>query len=108
MKPIINTALCAFRLRASLGPGAQFAHLVFSVRLILLVANPTLGQAIADIGREGILQSDGTCVGSIMSSGFGLGPTAPGAPDGCSVRNAPAGFMKRYPLLYDHLSILNP
>ena len=84
MKPIINTALCAFRLRASLGPGAQFAHLVFSVRLILLVANPTLGQAIGDIGREGILQSDGTRVGSIMSSGFGPGPTAPGAPDGCA------------------------
>ena len=65
--------------------------LIFASRLIQAVPNPSPGQAIADLGRFSIgeqhmeiLQSDGTPVGSIMSSGFGGGPAPPGLPAGVS------------------------
>ena len=63
--------------------------LIFATRLIQAVPNPSPGQAIGDVGRFSvgdlhieILQSDGTSVGSIMSSGFGGGPAPPGTPAG--------------------------
>jgi len=65
--------------------------LVYSPRLIQVVPNPSPGQAIGDFGRFAmgdqhieILQSDGTPVGLLMSSGFGGGSAPPGLPAGVS------------------------
>lgn len=65
--------------------------LIFATRLIQALPNPSPGQAIADFGRFSvgdlhveILQSDGTRIGSIMTSGFGGGPAPPGWPAGAS------------------------
>ena len=65
--------------------------LIFATRLIQALPNPSPGQAIGDLGRFSmgdlhmeILQSDGTPIGSIMSSGFGGGPAPPGLPAGVS------------------------
>ena len=59
----------------------------FQSRTVRLIPNSTPGAAIADLGRGSIvqysyeiLQSDGTPIGSIMTSGFGGGPRTPGAP----------------------------
>src|SRR5262249_39312333 len=66
--------------------------------IIMLVPSPTPGQAIGDIGRGGvgdyhieILQTDGTPVGSIMSSGLITGPAPPGAPSGLFLNVAVTG-----------------
>ena len=63
--------------------------MIFATRLIQAVPNPSPGQAIADVGRFSmgdlhleIMDSDGTRIGSIMSSGFGGGPAPPGLPAG--------------------------
>jgi len=60
---------------------------VFDGRVIQLFPSPMPGQAVGDIGRGAIgqthleiLQSDGTRVGSIMTSGFSGGPAPPGLP----------------------------
>ena len=65
--------------------------LIFATRLIQVVPNPSPGQAIGDLGRFSmgdlhieIMESDGTRMGSIMSSGFGGGPAPPGLPSGVS------------------------
>jgi hypothetical protein len=65
--------------------------LIFATRLIQALPNPSPGQAIGDLGRFSvgdlhveILQSDGTRIGAIMSSGFGGGPAPPGWPAGVS------------------------
>jgi len=65
--------------------------LIFATRLIQVVPNPVPGQAIGDLGRFSmgdmhieILESDGTRIGSVVSSGFGGGPSPPGLPSGVS------------------------
>ena len=65
--------------------------LIFATRLIQVVPNPSPGQAIGDLGRFSmgdlhieILESDGTRIGSMTSSGFGGGPAPPGLPSGVS------------------------
>jgi hypothetical protein len=65
--------------------------LIFATRLIQVLPNPSPGQAIGGLGRFSvgdlhveILQSDGTRIGAIMSSGFGGGPAPPGWPSGVS------------------------
>jgi hypothetical protein len=63
---------------------------VDSGRLVQLFRNPAVGQAISDLAVRGgmvdihleILQSDGTPVGSIMTSGFTGGSAPPGLPSG--------------------------
>jgi hypothetical protein len=71
---------------------------VFRGRLIQLFSNATPGQAIGDIGRGSIgeshmeiLLSDGTRVGSIMTSGFAGGPAPPGSPAGSTLNFAVIG-----------------
>jgi uncharacterized protein (TIGR03437 family) len=71
---------------------------VFRNQFILLFPSPMPGQAIGDIGRGvlgdyhlEILQTDGTPVGSIMSSGFATGPAPPGAPPGLLLNLAVTG-----------------
>lgn len=60
---------------------------VLGGRVMQLLPNPTPGQAIGDLGRGAmvdihleILQSDGTRIGSIMTSGFTGGTAPPGSP----------------------------
>jgi hypothetical protein len=71
---------------------------VFRGRIILLFPNPMPGQAIGDLGRGAIgdthleiLQSDGTPVGSIMTSGFSGGSAPPGSPAGFFLNFAVTG-----------------
>jgi hypothetical protein len=59
----------------------------FQSRTIRLVPFPNPGAAISDVGRGSfvnytyeILKSDGTPIGSIVTSGFGGGGRPPGAP----------------------------
>jgi len=56
----------------------------------MLSPSPTPGQAIGDIGRGAlaethleILHTDGTRIGSIMSTGFAGGPLLPVRPRAC-------------------------
>jgi hypothetical protein len=71
---------------------------VLGGRIIQLVPIPSPGQAIGDLGRGAlvdvhfeILQSDGTRVGSIMTSGFTGGPAPPGSPSGLFLNLAVTG-----------------
>jgi len=64
-------------------------NLVVRGQFVMLGSNPASGQAIADTNRGAlgdlyleILQTDGTPVGSIMSTGFLAGSAPPGAPSG--------------------------
>lgn len=69
---------------------------IFLTRQVVvnLTTNPSAGQAIADVVRMNyldrtfeILQTDGTPIGSIMSSGFDAGAVPPGGPPGATGGN---------------------
>jgi hypothetical protein len=92
---IVNASFRNFRTSILIGDivsvNGRPAKGTFVIRgqLVQLSLNPMPGQAIGDIGRPflgdyhvEILQTDGTPIGSIMSSGFGSGPAPPGAPPG--------------------------